>query len=735
MVTEDGTPKLLDFGIAKMLTPDSGEAHTRTETAVRLMTPEYASPEQVRGGVITTATDVYALGVVLYELLAGRRPYQFETYAPLEIERAICNTEAARPSEAVGQSVKLGRQLTGDLDNIVMMALRKEPSRRYPSVEQFSEDVRRYLEGLPVMARADTFTYRASKFVRRNRVAVVAAALVVLSLLGGILATTRAARQARAERARAERRFAQVRQLANTFLFDFHDKIQTVPGTTEARAMVAKTALEYLDSLAQETAGDPQLEWELAVAYQKVGDVQGDPWKANLGQPRAAMQSYQKSLKLAQQLSGSHRRDLKMQRLLAQGYFKLGALQAQAGGKTEAHETLQQAVVLAENLEQQTHTVEDLELLQNCHIRLGDTYVDTGDPLSALASYRQTLRLSERRVIEHPGDPSRLFLAKDHSRVAEAMVSLGDVAGALASHRKSLALVEELLPQHAADPIYLRVRLIELNWLGNLSGNPRFINLGDVQAALHYHRQSLELAERLPVLEPKSALASQDLAGAHRLVGERLAFDQPAQSVEHYRKALALTHALLAAAPGETQYLRWEARFLRGVAVPLLRLGDRSGALQNLQQSLQIWRELLRRDDNPRTRAELHATLLALADQLLETGDHEAALVHYREALKLAGIPPVEQSADLYVRWRLADSYAGLSRYHAAAAAAAPPAERLNHWREARQYAQQSLSLWAGWSQHATSTTFDIRQREQASRAVAACEAELAKLNATPSHK
>src|SRR5262249_44191784 len=154
-----------------------------------------------------------------------------------------------------------------------------------------------------------------------------------------------------------------------------------------------------------------------AVAYQKVGDVQGHPFMANLGQPRAALQSYQKSLTLAQQLSGRSR-DLKIQRLLAQGYFKLGQLQALAGSMAQAHEALRQAVTLAENLERQTHTLEDLDLLQNCNIRLGDTFMDSGDPPRALDCYRRTLQLSERRVVEFPGDQSRLFLAKDYSRVA-----------------------------------------------------------------------------------------------------------------------------------------------------------------------------------------------------------------------------------------------------------------------------------------------------------------------------
>lgn len=736
LVTEDGTPKLLDFGIAKVLTPDLGDAHTRTETSVRLMTPEYASPEQVRGGTITTATDVYALGVVLYELLTGRRPYQFETYAPQEIERAICDTEAARPSEAVGQALRQGRELSGDLDNIVMMALRKEPARRYPSVEQFSEDLRRYLEGLPVTARPDTFTYRASKFVRRHRLAVVGATLLFLSLLGGILATTRAARQARAERARAERRFAQVRQLANTFLFDFHDKIQSVPGTTEARGLVAKTALEYLDSLAQEAAGDAQLEWELAVAYLKVGDVQGDPWAPNLGQSREAMQSYQKGLKLAQQLSHHGNQELKIARLLAQGYYKLGALEAQSGAKPAAHETLSKAAAAAENLEQQTHDLEDLRLLQDCYIRLSDTYLDMGDPVTALAGYRKEMRLSERRVVEFPADRSQLTLAMSHTRVAEPLVSLGQTSEALAHYRQSLALIDELLPRHAAEPVYLRARMITLNWLGNLSGNPRFSNLGDTRMALQYYREALVLAERCSALDPKNARARQDVVGAHRLVADLLTFEQPAQAVGHYQQALGSLRELLALDPKEAQLLRREGLCRRGLAEALQRSGDRAGALQNLRQAQQIWQDLLVRDgSNLKTRAELHAVLLALAAVTLESGDHNGALTHYRAALTLAETPPLEQSADLYVRWRLADSYAGLSRYHATRALTAPVTERLNHWREARQYAQQALSLWDGWSQHAPSTNFDKQRREEAAQVVGSCDAALANLGDVPARQ
>jgi serine/threonine protein kinase len=225
LVTQDGTPKLLDFGIAKVLAPEPtalAMEHTRTE--LRVLTPDYASPEQVRGEKLATTSDVYSLGVVLYELLTGHRPYRSLNTPPHELARLICEQEPAKPSQAIAEfglrnadSTKSGqppfnppselrnpKSLRGDLDNIVLMAMRKEAQRRYASVEQLSEDIRRHLEGLPVIARQDTFKYRATKFVRRNRLGVAAAGIIVLSLLCGMVATVWQARAARQEKARAE---------------------------------------------------------------------------------------------------------------------------------------------------------------------------------------------------------------------------------------------------------------------------------------------------------------------------------------------------------------------------------------------------------------------------------------------------------------------------------------------------------------------------------------------------
>ena len=222
LITHDGEVKLLDFGVAKFLNPElMGENLSQTQTQFRVMTPEYASPEQVRGGHITTATDIYSLGIILYELLTGSRPFKLKDTSPEEMMRLICNTEPTAPSaisnfkfqisnsEAksnVNRQSQIGNRkfLKGDLDNIILTALRKEPSRRYKSVEAFAGDIDRYLKGLPVTARPNTFNYRASKFIKRHKVGVFAASLILMSLIGGIVVSVWQARNARREKEKAE---------------------------------------------------------------------------------------------------------------------------------------------------------------------------------------------------------------------------------------------------------------------------------------------------------------------------------------------------------------------------------------------------------------------------------------------------------------------------------------------------------------------------------------------------
>ena len=217
LVSVDGVPKLLDFGIGKVLVPsDSLGAPVETRTGLRILTPEYAAPEQIAGELVTTATDVYALGLLLYELLAGRHPYVSGSESLAEVERAVLESTPSRPSEAVSEiagerrstaPAPLRRQLTGDLDNIVLKSLRKEPERRYPSAAALADDLQRHLDGLPVSARPDTLGYRTRKFVRRNLAAVAVAVTAFLSLGATTVVTLvqsrRVAREA--ERTRQER--------------------------------------------------------------------------------------------------------------------------------------------------------------------------------------------------------------------------------------------------------------------------------------------------------------------------------------------------------------------------------------------------------------------------------------------------------------------------------------------------------------------------------------------------
>jgi len=239
LVTSEGDPKLLDFGLAKAFESDT----STTQTELRAFTPAYASPEQIQGQHITTASDIYSLGAVFYELLTGAKPFDFEDKSYEEILKTAARSAPPLPSTNAQASTN-GSQLKGDLDNIAMTALRKEPERRFKTVEDLAEDIRRHLDGQPISARPNTTRYLAAKFIQRNKIAVAAAALVFISLVAGLALSFWQAARARKERDRAEKRFQDVRQLSNSLLFDISPKIERLPGSLEARERLVQKALE-----------------------------------------------------------------------------------------------------------------------------------------------------------------------------------------------------------------------------------------------------------------------------------------------------------------------------------------------------------------------------------------------------------------------------------------------------------------------------------------------------------
>ncbi|MBL8179047.1 MAG: serine/threonine protein kinase, partial [Bryobacterales bacterium] len=277
LVTADGTPKLLDFGVSKMMAATGNSDVTAADR--RLLTLNWASPEQLSGSAISTSSDVYSLGLVLHAMLTGRRAYDVEGLGLEETIEVVCRREVAVRGTG-----------SADLDAIVGKALRKDPADRYLTVRDLAADVERARSGHPVLARPPSFRYQVSRFVRRNRLASISAAAALVAIVGGLVGFAWQARVAKRERAVAQMRFEQVRRLANGMLTELHDQIAQVGGSVEARKLLVSQSLQYLEALRAQAADDAALQVELASGYRRLGEIQGSD-NFNLGDREAALRS------------------------------------------------------------------------------------------------------------------------------------------------------------------------------------------------------------------------------------------------------------------------------------------------------------------------------------------------------------------------------------------------------------------------------------------------------------
>jgi len=518
-VTVEGEPKLLDFGIAKLLDPTTSEIE-QTMTFAAVMTPDYASPEQVRGETMMTASDVYSLGVVLYELLTGQKPYKIDSRTPVNVARAVTEQEPTKPSTAIARisdpqsTIRNPRLLRGDLDNIVLKALRKEPERRYASVDQLSEDIRRHLEGRPVIARKDTLGYRTSKFVARNKIAVAAAALVILSLIGGIATTGWQAHRANQQRARAERRFNEVRQLANSLLFELHGAIENLPGSTAARELLVKRASEYLDSLAQEAENDVSLQRELASAYVKVGNVQGNPNNANLGDTAGALQSYRRAQQITDQILTGNPMDSEASRFLAVIQEKMSDVQGVMGNLTAAVNSAYKSLVIFKSLAEADPTnVRAQRSLGISYIKVGDVlgnsnFPNAGDEAGAMTNYQASLAVWQALDQANPNNSDiRSWLGLIHERIGSIFEQQGRIDVALESYRESQTIREALAKENPQNTDAVRNAAIANEKMGNV-----MTALKNLDAAFENRSRSLQIFKQLADADPRNAQAQQSLA-------------------------------------------------------------------------------------------------------------------------------------------------------------------------------------------------------------------------------
>jgi serine/threonine protein kinase len=478
LVTAAGEPKLLDFGIAKRLEPGSSTVPNMTRTGLRMMTPVYASPEQVRGEAIATTSDVYALGVLLYELLAGRSPYRVVNGLPHEIEHAICEQESERPSVALFRAVAgalspeeigqargmrphaLQRRLRGDLDNVVLMALRKEPGRRYGSAAQLSRDLESHLQSLPVMARPDTLPYRARKFARRHRAGVAAAAVVVL-LVGGFIGSLIV----------QGRRIVQERDKARyslTFLLDtfkdadpYHtkgerltaDEIMTRGAERVSRDLSRQPDIQaaLMDAIGEVERGlgrydraEPLLERGLALRSATFGPSSMEVADSleHLGRLKQDRSAYADSEELLRRALAIKRSLLGNRRLeTAKALNQLGELLVTKGESTEAEKLHREALAIAMRVEGAIGpTVAESLLL------LAKSKKGLGNYAAAERIARQGL-IVERKVLD-PQDPG---LYRFQTNVGEVLIEAGKFKEAENLLRASLQAQRRILGQEHPD--------------------------------------------------------------------------------------------------------------------------------------------------------------------------------------------------------------------------------------------------------------------------------------------
>jgi hypothetical protein len=675
----DGTPKLLDFGIAKLLDTEA----QRTITMYQALTPDYASPEQVRGQAISTASDVYSLGVVLYELLTGRRPYQIPTMTPFEIDRVVCEVEPAPP------------HISEDLDNILMMALRKESARRYQSVRQLADDIERSLTHRPVLARPDAIGYRTKKYVRRNWIGITAAAAILITMGAGVVATQYQAR-------RAERRFAQVRRLANRFLFEFDQEIQNIPGTTKARALLVKTALEYLDSLTSEASDDRSLRLELATAYVRVGAVQGYPSIPNLGQMDAAMVSYRKAIALLDPVAAQDNATRPELRVLNQAWEELSQVQHALHLSDSVHSVEQSLrfgrLLCAGTPDQPT----DYNTVSAPLTELAFNDEEEGRVADARKHFEEALEFRELLAAAAPSPATDWRLAGSFVQLARTQHRLGDLEGAAAGITRAKEYNQRALAKEPNNVRYRRngffIANLEANLLGHRS-QPSFHNLAAAQAAATVQ---LELADRAAQADPNSVLAKFDVLAARSTAGEVYLTTHSDRVVNWMRSSLDIVAELRQRGHSPEQLGAFDRDVRAGLGEALVyqdRLAEAKPILENVATEEE--EVAARSAASSFEYGRLILAHLLLGHILFQTGKVAEATTHLDRARSLAEGAAKAHPGDIRPQCDLSECYRQIA----------------DIWKKAhsttreREVCEQNLALWRSWN-HTQQAYRYSRERE-----------------------
>ena len=650
LVTNDGEVKLLDFGIAKLLEDDAAANPSLTREGDVAMTPQFATPEQLTGGTVSTATDIYGLGVLLYLLVTGQHPAQSSVHSPAELMKAIVEQEPRRAS-AVVTDPSARRSLRGDLDTILEKALRKNPADRYASATTFADDLHRYLKHQPISARPDRVTYRAMKFVRRNRWPVGAAAALFLMLVGSLYSVNR-------ERVIADNRFRQLRHLTEQ-VFNLDSQIRQLPGATEARQALVALSLEYLERLAADARGDLDLTLDLADGYARVGRVQGVPVALNLGDFKAAEQALQKGAALVDIVLAKRPQDRK----------------ALLRGASIAHDRM----IVADSEHRPTD--------QLTHARAGESYLDRFLQLgSASPEELETVALAfGNMALTHVNlhryeDGIRLArrlvdIARNHrlharhvpfglSVVANALRSQGDFAGALVAIREARSLADRVT--YADDTAKMINRYGILLREGLILGEDRTPSLNRPAEAIAPLKEAFDLVDAAATRDARDFTSRTRAGTTGRELGDILRWNDPGSALRYYDAALARLGQIrnnLKARRDRAVILAESSYALRGLArapAAKMRLDE---AVAILEATKDYGAKSLGVD------ADATQVMRAMADHLAAAGSTAAAIGLYKELIDKILESSPELDNDLRNAHSMSLLYESLAKLHRATGA------------------------------------------------------------------